>query len=152
MRLEKPRLRGVSPVVATALLILISVVTAALLYLWVSGTVQNVPQNANQLQEQIKIDAVEYTKNTNSSGTYYNFMAYVRNVGQIAARISSAYVINENGTVAGSNTAVNAVIAPGTVETVTINNVPADELGRVVQIKVVTQDGVEATYILTLRG
>ncbi|KSW12531.1 hypothetical protein CF15_07370 [Pyrodictium occultum] len=75
MRPEKPRLRGVSPVVATALLILISVVTAALLYLWVSGTVQNVPQNANQLQEQIKIDAVEYTKNTTSSGTYYNFAA-----------------------------------------------------------------------------
>ncbi|KSW12532.1 hypothetical protein CF15_07375 [Pyrodictium occultum] len=76
----------------------------------------------------------------------------MRNVGQIAARISSAYVINENGTVAGSYTTLNVTIAPGKVETVTINNVPANELGRVVQIKVVTQDGVEATYILTLRG
>ncbi|BES80953.1 archaellin/type IV pilin N-terminal domain-containing protein [Pyrodictium abyssi] len=143
----KSLLRGVSPVVATALLVLIAVATAALLYLWVSGVVQSMPQNSYQMQEQIKIDAVQYEVNGNT----YNFTIYVRNVGDIKTKIASAYVINSNNTVAAANTTVNVQLAPGAVDEVLVANVPAGKLSEVVQVKVVTENGVEASYVVTLR-
>jgi len=141
--------RGISPVVATALLVLIAVATAALLYLWVSGTVQNLPQNAYQLQEQIKIDAVQY----NITNNKYNFTIYVRNVGNTPVKLDTVYIINGNGTVVGYNT-LNVTIRPGEVENITNITVDKSKLegATVVQIKIVTASGVEASYVLPLRS
>ena len=142
--------RGISPVVATALLVLIAVATAALLYLWVSGTVQNLPQNAYQLQEQIKIDAVQY----NMANNKYNFTIYVRNVGNTPVKLDTVYIINGNGTVVGYNTTLNATIRPGEVKNITNIIVDKNKLEdtTIVQIKIVTTNGVEASYVLPLHS
>lgn len=140
--------RGVSPVVATALLVLIAVATAALLYLWVSGTVQNLPQNSYQMQERIKIDAVKYEHNT----THYNFTVYVRNVGDTPVNISTIYILNSNNTVIYKYDVQDGGITPGSVKEIDVTGVPSDEVTEIIQIKVVTANGVEASYVLSLRS
>jgi flagellin-like protein len=138
------RIRGISPVVATALLVLIAVATAALLYLWVSGTVSNQPTEEPALHEKIKIEAVGYDSGAGQ------VTIYVRNVGAVTANITSAYVIDAvTGKVVASDTAVNQAIPPGNPATITLNaNL---EAGKPYTVKVVTEDGVEATYILIVR-
>jgi flagellin-like protein len=134
------RIRGISPVVATALLVLIAIATAAILYLWVSGVASNQLGNEEVLYERIKIDAVQYSPGT--------VTIYVHNVGETPATISAAYVMNATGTVA-QNTAVDLNLDPGDVDTVTITGATLDP--GIYTVKVVTQNGVEATYTLVVR-
>jgi len=139
-------LRAVSPVVATALLVLIAVATAVILYLWVSGTVANQPTQQQTLNEEIKIDAVKYDAANNE------LVVYVRNVGSALANITTAYVINvTTGSVIAENTSANVVLKPGDVGEVYIGNV-ALHAGDSVIIKVVTKDGVEAQYLYAYKG
>ena len=137
------KLRGISPVVATALLVLIAVATAALLYLWVSGTVANQPTEEPAMHEKIKIDAVGY------DGTQVT--VYVRNVGSVKATLDAVYVIDGvNGTIVASSTGLNQAIDPGASTSTSVNT--ALETGRPYIIKAVTKDGVEATYTLIVRS
>ena len=136
------KLRGISPVVATALLVLIAVATAALLYLWVSGTVANQPTEEPAMHEKIKIDAVSYDGN--------QVTVYVRNVGSVKATLDAVYVIDAvNGTIVGSNTGLNQAIDPGASTSTSVTTTL--ETGRPYIIKAVTKDGVEATYTLIVR-
>ena len=141
------KLRGISPVVATALLVLIAVSTAALLYLWVSGTVANQPTEEPAMHEKIKIDAVGYNSTSNLT------TIYVRNVGAVTANITAAYVIDSvTGNMVGSNTTLDVELPPGNVTTVTVNVTGSPlEVGKPYIVKVVTKDGVEATYTLIVR-
>ncbi len=139
-------LRGISPVVATALLVVIAIATAALLYLWVSGTVSNQPTEEPAMHERIKIESVSYDK-TNKQVT-----VYVRNVGTVTATVDAIYVIDAvNGTVVGSKTDIDTTQVPGNV---TEYNVGLDGTltpGRPYIVKAVTKDGVEASYTLIVR-
>jgi flagellin-like protein len=74
---------GVSPVIATLLLIVIAVAAAVLAYIWIIGYQGTLTQQAStaQLQERIKIEAVEYT------GTSLN--VYVRNIGDVNVQIDA---------------------------------------------------------------
>jgi len=129
------RIRGISPVVATALLVLIAIATAVLLYLWISGTVQNAPQSDIRLQERIKIDGVDRV----------NDIVYVRNVGDVQVTISAVYVINQTtGEVVSSNTSVNTPIGPGKVGQIAVT-IP--DSGTII-VKVVTKNGVEAIAVV----
>jgi len=129
------RIRGVSPVVATALLVLIAIATAVLLYLWISGTVQNAPQSNIRFQERIKIDGVDRV----------NDIAYVRNVGDGQVTISAVYVINQTtGEVVSGNTSVNTPIDPGKIGQITVT-IP--DSGTII-VKVVTKNGVEAIAVV----
>lgn len=137
------KLRGISPVVATALLVLIAVATAALLYLWVSGTVANQPTEEPAMHEKIKIDTVGYNNGT--------VTVYVRNVGAVTATLDAVYVIDGvTGNVVGSSTGINKTIVPGNVTEV---NVTATlQTGKPYIIKAITKDGIEATYTLMVRS
>lgn len=140
-------LRGISPVVATALLVLIAVAVSVLLYTWVSGTVTSQPTSSPGLEERIKIDAVNVTT---AGGTV---TIYVHNLGNINATIKAAYLINANtGSIIASNTSVGVTIPPGNSSEVLITKVPSIPSGTTVIAKVVTENGVEATYITTVRG
>ncbi len=132
-------IRGISPVVATALLVLIAIATAAILYLWVSGAASSQLGGEEVLYERIKIDAVQY-----SSGTV---TIYVHNIGETPVTISAAYVINATGTV-GQKTNVNLNLNPGGIDTVTVS---ATLDPGIYTVKVVTENGVEATYTLVVR-
>jgi len=140
-------LRGISPVVATALLVLIAVAVSVLLYTWVSGTVSNQPTSSPSLQERITIDSVSYNP---SSGT---LTVYVRNIGNIPVNLSTVYVINaSNGEVIKENTSVtNIEIPPGSVGSVNVTGLSLKS-GSTIIVKVVTKDGVTATYVETIRS
>ena len=137
-------MRAVSPVVATALLVLIAVATAVLLYLWVSGTVSNASTNNPALQESLKIEAVY-----NISKSVY---AYIRNTGNVPVNVTSAYLIElDNGNVTAVNMHINKIINAGNATKILLFNNAAIKKGVTYLVKVVTKDGVEATSLFTPR-
>ncbi|MEM2757019.1 MAG: hypothetical protein QW596_01040 [Sulfolobales archaeon] len=56
-------MRGVSPLVATVLLILISIATSVILWTWVSSMVSQTSSEVPFLTERIKIEAVSVSEN-----------------------------------------------------------------------------------------
>jgi flagellin-like protein len=149
----KFRLRGISPVVATALLVLIAIATAAILYLWVSGAPSSQTTGQEVLYERIKIDAVRYSPLPNN----ITLAIYVRNTGDIPVNISGAFLLNPAGSVVAANTTDkirNVNIPAGGIARVLINltdlGVGALQPGVYV-VKVTTINGIEATYTLTVR-
>jgi flagellin-like protein len=144
---------GVSPVIATLLLIVIAVAAAVLAYIWIIGYQGTLTQQATatQLQERIKIEAVGYYP-----GNKLN--ASVRNIGDVTVNVTAIYVYNvTTGTVAAYKilTGTDAVVlAPGQVSAVPkVGNEVTVTLkpGVTYTVKVVTQKGTEATYTFTYR-
>ncbi|MEM3975099.1 MAG: archaellin/type IV pilin N-terminal domain-containing protein [Ignisphaera sp.] len=139
--------RGVSPVIATLLLIVIAVVAAVLAYIWVSGYMGRVTSQAEaqapQLQERIKIDAVKVTQESTGARVDIN----VTNIGDVDVTIASAYVLFENKTAVCSS-APNKNISRGTAGYVSVSNCNL-VTGTTYIAKVVTSKGVEATYSFT---
>ena len=136
--------RGISPVVATALLVLIAVAVSVLLYVWVSGIVSNQPESPPGLWERIKIDAVGIEGN--------KVVIYVHNIGNAAVELRAAYVIDaRTNQILGRNTTLAQILGAGEVGSVTVTT-SSDLVGRTIIVKVVTSNGVEATYITAIRG
>jgi len=130
--------KAVSPVVATVILVLISVVAGVMLWLWVSGftSAATAPQPA--LYERIKIEAVQVSEST--------VTIYVRNVGSVATTIDYVYVLDPGGTIIGEEGGVNTSLSPGEVNTVQVSSVSGATSGYSYTVKVVTKNGVEASY------
>ncbi|MCC5999209.1 MAG: hypothetical protein LM573_09030 [Thermofilum sp.] len=136
---------GVSPVIATLLLIVIAVAAAVLAYLWIIGYQGTLTQQAStaQLQERIKIEAVQY-----SSGT---LTVYVRNIGDVAVTVDNLYVYDHTGTVIASGD-VNISLDPGSVNSGTVSVTGGLTSGETYTVKAVTTKGTEATYTFTYRA
>jgi flagellin-like protein len=146
---------GVSPVIATLLLIVIAVAAAVLAYIWIIGYQGTLTQQAStaQLQERIKIEAVGYYP---AAGNKLN--ASVRNIGDVTVNVTAIYVYNvTTGSVVASEilTGSNAVVlAPGEVKPVPPKGqevIVVLKPGVTYTVKVVTQKGTEATYTFTYR-
>ena len=138
--------RGVSPVIATLLLIVIAVVAAVLAYIWVSGYMGRVTSQAEaqapQLQERIKIDAVSVTDDT--------VTIYVTNIGDVKVSIASAYVLTEDKiTVCGGPLDSTVEINVGSSSADVSASDCTLQSGTTYIAKVVTGKGVEATYTFT---
>jgi len=136
---------GVSPVIATLLLIVIAVAAAVLAYIWIIGYQGTLTQQAStaQLQERIKIEAVQY-----NSGTH-TLTVYVRNIGDVNVVIDALYVIDKTGTIIGSSTGVSLTLTPGQVNSDTVS--ATLNSGETYTVKAVTTKGTEATYTFTYR-
>jgi len=137
--------QAISPVIATLLLIVIAVASAVLAYIWIIGYQGTLTQQASaqQLEERIKIEAVDYSAN--------NLIVYVRNIGDIKVNITAAYLINASGIVIKSNTTIPVqLLDPGKLKSVEIPNVTLDS-GKTYVVKVTTAKGTEATYTWTYR-
>ena len=140
MRLAR---KGVSPVIATIILVLIAVAAGVLLWLWVSGYSSSLPSQNPAIYERIKIDAV------NVSSTTKQISIYVRNVGNVNVTISSIYILRPDGTMIESPSLPNSnpvTIKPGTVQKITVTLSQQYQSGYAYVVKVVTTNGVEATY------
>ena len=133
--------KGVSPVIAVLLLIVIAVAAAVLTYLWVLGYIGTVQSTGGteQLQKRIKIEGVNTVNNT----------VYVRNIGDIKVTIDAVYVLNATGVIA-SNTSIEQEIDPGNVQEISLPSVTW-ESGKTYIVKTVTETGTEATYTFTYR-
>jgi len=151
--------RGVSPVIAVLLLIVIAVAAAVLTYLWVLGYIGTVQSTGGteQLQERIKIEGVQVDTTNNDIDALY-----VRNIGDIAVNVTDIYLSDASGVVAYTHlTGTTGVISPGTVTTLDDAALGGTKTGTVSAytltegvtyiIKVVTEDGTEATYTFTYR-
>jgi len=143
--------RAISPIVATILLILISIAAGVILWLWMSGFIAQTPTAQPALAERIRIEAVQVDKNSNQ------IKIYVRNLGNSNVTISSVYTLDVGGAVieyfeSGSEyLKINLdPIPPNRVATVTVtvsvNSLPLYKSGYSYMVKVVTSNGVEAQY------
>ncbi len=136
--------KAVSPIVATVLLIIIAVAAGVLIWVWLHGFASKNPTTQPVLNEKIRIDSVKVT----TSAGKYNVTVYVRNIGGVTTSITAVYLYDPaTGTVIASNTSINVQVTPGQVVTLynAIENVALTssyEYG----VKVVTKDGVTATY------
>jgi flagellin-like protein len=135
--------KAVSPVVATVILVLISVVAGVMLWLWVSGFTSAATAQQPALNERIKIEAVKVDT------THKNVTVIVRNVGSVPVTITDLYVIDYQGNTIDHTSFTSAIsIEPGAVDkdNVKSNQGLSVQSGRTYTVKVVTKNGVEATY------
>ncbi|MEM4852153.1 MAG: archaellin/type IV pilin N-terminal domain-containing protein [Thermofilum sp.] len=137
------RRKGISPVIATLLLIVIAVVAAVLMYIWVTGYMGTLsPREVpGQLRERIKIDAVSVGTN--------DVTIYFSNIGESTVNIAGAYVLFEDFTVVPNCAATANLpqgVQPGATDQVQIQGC-ALQADRTYIAKVTTREGVEATYI-----
>jgi len=141
---EARRRMGISPIIATLLLIVIAVASATLAYIWIISYQGTLSQQASapQLQEKIKIEALEYSSDT--------LTVYVRNIGDVDVTIASAYIIAPDGTSIAMNETTTPA-SPGTLVSVEISGVTLSS-GTTYTVKVVTRYGTEATYTWTYKS
>jgi len=141
--------RGVSPVIATLLLIVIAVAAAVLTYIWVTGYIGRTATAAEapQLQERIKINAVQA-----AAGEDVDVIVSVMNIGDVKVNITAAYILTEGGTQVCSNTTFSEplYVNPGVTSDVSVPRC-ALKAGTTYIAKVVTVKGTEATYTFTVR-
>jgi flagellin-like protein len=142
--------RGVSPVIATLLLIVIAVAAAVLTYVWVTGYIGRSTGAAEsaQVQERIKINAV--TVSTTTSGT--TVTVSVANIGDVKVNISAIYLLYQNGTRVpncGGTLTTLTQLSPGSVSDIAVPGSCSLSSGVTYIAKVVTGKGTEATYTFT---
>jgi len=139
--------KGVSPIIATIILVLISIAAGVMLWLWVSGFITSTPAQQPALNERIKIDAVNISSGSSGSSLFI----YVRNTGSTNVNITAAYILTTSNTAIAYQTYSNVMIPPGQVTKINMN-IPTTasaniKSGYAYVAKVVTANGVEATYI-----
>ena len=139
--------RGISPVIAVLLLIVIAVAAAILTYVWISGYVGTLQAQAGaqQLQERIKIDGVEIRDNKITG-------VYVRNIGDVEVTIDAVYVLDTSGNILGATIGVGATITAAGASHITSVSSPTLQEGHTYIVKVVTTRGTEVTYQFTYRA
>ena len=140
--------RGISPVIAVLLLIVIAVAAAVVTYIWLTGYIGGLQPQAEyeQLEERIKIEAVSYDSSAQTVTVYF------RNIGDVSTTVSSAFVLNaDSGTAVCSNTNVGSSLDPGAGDSTDITSCTLSS-GTTYIVKIVTQNGVEATYRFTYRS
>ncbi len=99
--------RGVSPIIATLLLVAIAVAAAVVTYTWVISMTNN---QATKSQTQISIDQVMFGEMT---GPKYGVFLSVRNGGSVAATIDTVYLFKGDALVFQYKLGTNLVIPVG---------------------------------------
>jgi len=138
--------KGVSPIIATVILVLITVAAGVMLWLWVSGFASTTPAQQQALNERIRIDAVQVNTTDNTT----TVTIYVRNIGNSDVKIGAAYILDTTGVIKAASTSItDATINPGSVKSVSVQvdvSKAGLQAGYAYVAKVVTINGVEATY------
>jgi flagellin-like protein len=149
--------RGVSPVIATLLLIVIAVAAAVLVYMWTVGYATQMKPTTPETGERLKIEAGKLYVSDN------NVVAelYVRNVGGSPTYLKNAYLLTTAQDVMAMTTNINVdgnsaattPISPGSVGEVEINfdSVSGATAGRTYLVRIVTSLGNEFGVELKLQ-
>jgi flagellin-like protein len=103
--------KGVSPIIATLLLIVIAVAAAVVTYAFVSGFIGKTTSTATGTTDSMSLDSY--------SATATAVTMYMRNTGTTTLTIASAYVNGVNATFA-PGAGGSLTIAPGTVEPIVV--------------------------------
>ena len=149
------KMKGLEPIVAAILLIVVAVIGAILIYLWFSGFVTRGASQAEQLAagtEKLKIEAASlFTNNT--------AFLYVRNLGGTDITLSTAYLLAPgslsvlclNGTAITTNVGNDDIIDANSLERVKINYASTCNIvsGQDYVVKIVTLRGTEFVVTVT---
>lgn len=141
MRFRKLRCgkKGVSPVIATLLMIAIAVAAGILVYVWSMGLVGTLQAGGGeQTKEQIMMEAYDWTVLTSCD-------IFFRNTGTTSVQIESVYV---EGVYNDAASLVLGVPGSGTeTNTLSATNLPAPVIaGQSYSIKVVTATGAVFSF------
>ncbi len=149
----KTKTRGLEPIVAAVLLIVVAVIGAVLIYLWFTGYVTRATSQAEQISasEKLKIEAAGLT-----DGPPSDVVLYVRNVGGDTARVVHLYVLKAASITPVCSKVISPVeIDPGVVETFTVSLAAGDCPGGTIDagfdyvVKIVTRKGTEFAVTVT---
>ena len=151
----KTKTKGLEPIVAAVLLIVVAVIGAVLIYLWFAGYVTKATSQAESMavSEKLKIEAASLT-----TGTPPEAKLYVRNLGGDAVKVVHAYILRPGSTSAICSKQLSSAspINPGEMSTVTITLTTSTDCtgssidaGRDYVIKIVTQKGTEFAVTVT---
>jgi len=145
------RRKGISPVIAVLLLIVIAVAAAILTYVWLTGYMGTLQaqSGAQQVQEKLKIEGVKVETGDNTIK-----VVYVRNIGDVTITISAAYLMDSSGNVIAADTELEEELDPGESRGLEkLENIGKEPLtpGKTYIIKVVSEKGTEVTYQFTYR-
>ena len=127
--------KGVSPIIATLLLIVIAVAAAVVTYAFVTGFIGTATSQSNQ-QGQMSIDTGTVNATTGL------ITVYVRDAGTKSEVLTTAYV--DNVAKVATWGFGNATLAPNQVMSVTIAGAYNDAQAHTV--KIVAQDGTPVAY------
>jgi len=148
----KTKIRGLEPIVAAVLLIVVAVIGATLVYVWFTGYVTKATSQADTTatSEKLKIEAASFTFLTNGS---VRLTLYTRNIGGDAVRLRGLYVFRPGSLNALCSLPVPnfPTIGPGRYWEVRDINVDSCsiERGNDYVIKVVSQKGTEFAVTVT---
>ena len=143
----KTKTKGLEPVVAAVLLIVVAVIGAALVYLWFAGYVTKATSQAEQMaaSEKLKIEAASLTTSTAT--------LYVRNLGGDKVTLAAAYIFRP-GTLfplCDITSGINVnILNPGTLSYVMFDVSKCNlQPGYDYVIKLVTVKGTEFAVTVT---
>jgi len=133
--------KAVSPLIATLLLVLISIAAASLIYVFVTSYISGSAGQRPTAQSQIVIEAASL-----NASNPPNVTVYVRNVGQqeIPSGNWSIYLYDLNGTMVGYNVTYTASsLGPGSLLQInaTVSNTTTIASGSYYDVKVVSPVG-----------
>ena len=126
----KRSIRAISPVIATLLMIAIAVISALVVYAWVTGYIGGTTSKAG--------NAIQIQSLTTDQDS--NLVAYVQNVGQGDVVLDSGYV---NGVMAAQSLSISLAKGETTAVATTYQVTSDDSL----TVKVVATDGTFTQYI-----
>ena len=145
----KTKIKGLEPVVAAVLLIVVAVIGAMLVYVWLTGYVTKATSQAESTatSERLKIEAASL------NGTTGVLTLYVRNIGGDAVKLRGLYVFRPGSLNALCSIGVPGfpTIAPGSYYAIYNINVTSCHIvrGNEYVIKVVSQKGTEFAITVT---
>jgi archaeal type IV pilus assembly protein PilA len=152
--------KGISPIIATLLLILIAIAAGVIVYAYVVGFIGSTTTGQASGTSNISIDAAS-GKASSSSVT-----AYIRNIGGSTAQVTAFYVLSSTGSIVagGSFIGTGAVagdsacttlsaasgmacsLAPGATVSISVGSGITMTSGSTYQLKVTTADGSAVLY------
>lgn len=148
--------KGISPIIAVLLLILIAIAAGVMVYAFVAGWVGSATTTTTVAQGQLSIDVAD------ANATAGNITVYVRNIGGVTVTIKSIYVVEAGGGIISWRNVTTGLdtytvadltikVAPGEVKKFDINfgnNVLKD--GYLYTIKLVGEDGT--AYVFSVKA
>jgi len=139
---------GVSEVVVSILMLVITIVASLIIYLWYMGYLSTVESSVNKflfeeelsLREKFEIIHVSVTKDSSSSSL--NITVYVFNYGDIIVTIDDIAYVNGNMVTLSQE----YTVLPGQSARIEFPSLPYDSLPSLVKVKIVSKRGNYAEY------
>ena len=153
-KLGREKKSGISPIIATLLLILIAIAAGVVVYAYVIGFVGNSTSNTGNAQSVISIDNFCASASGKCSAGTQAYALVIRNVGSTTVSSGSAQIYFNDITSGASGTAtcsIASAVTPGSTYNCNSGGTPwpsgttAPAAGDTISVKIVNPDGGTAT-------